>query len=442
MTKIVEFRAKNTRILKCVRIAPDGNVVIIGGENESGKTTVLDDIELIFSGAKSKKMPKVPIRGGQTSGRTSVKLDNGMVLEREWSASGTRLVIKGPDGKKLPGGAQEIADKFFSLVAFDPLEFADKMDDKKQAEVLRQLVGLDFTALDARRSHLYSEREEQGRDLARRKGQLATMPAKADAPESEVSVAVLVAEKDAAERTNREHAKVYDGLERARRLREGKEEALEVAKRALATAQAAYDGAVVDEDAADAATKSLSPDIDVSPIVAKIQGAEDVNRAVRAQRERAKVADDVERMEEARRALTDQIEAIDKQKSEALAAVKWPVDGLGFNSDGVTYKGFPFSQASKAARCRVSISIGSALNPELPCMLLRDASALDDEAMALLAKLAEEKDQMLWIERVGKNDVGAIILEDGEIVGRVVEPGKVEPLTSEPATDRTEGTTT
>jgi hypothetical protein len=434
MTKLIEFRAENTRVLKAVRIAPDGNIVILGGKNGSGKTTVLDDIELLFAGASSDKMPAVPIRTGQTSGRTSGKLSNGITLEREWSATGTRLIARDADGKKLPGGPQTIADKFYSSVAFDPLEFADKMEPKKQAEVLRKLVGLDFTALDAKRANIYSEREEGGRDLAKRKGQLAGMPVVADASDVEVSVAELMAEKEAADATNRGNDGARASVTKAFERLSISKSTLDRLRAQLAQAEKEHNEATDAHGIAARKAQDLV-DVDTAPIVAKIKSADEVNRAVRARRDREKVAADVERMESERRSLTAKLEAIDAEKAKALAEAKWPVDGLGFNGDGVTYKGLPFSQASKAQRYGVSIAIGAMLNPELHVMLIRDASALDEDAMALLAKLADEKDEMLWIERVGKNDVGAIILEDGEVAGVVEEPGKVVPVeTAEPTT--------
>ena len=81
----------------------------------------------------------------------------------------------------------------------------------------------------------------------------------------------------------------------------------------------------------------------------------------------------------------------------------------------MTYNGLPFSQAGASARLRTSVAIGCAQHPDLQVMLVRDASLLDQKSMEMLARLAEEKDEMLWIERVGNGDKGAIILEDGEI---------------------------
>jgi energy-coupling factor transporter ATP-binding protein EcfA2 len=427
MTKLIEFRAENTRVLKAVRITPDGNMVILGGRNGSGKTTVLDDIELLFAGAGSDKMPAVPIRTGQTSGRTSGKLSNGITLEREWSATGTRLIARDADGKKLPGGPQAVADKFYSSVAFDPLEFADKMEPRRQAEVLRKLVGLDFAELDAKRASIYAEREDGGRDLNRRKGQLATMPEVPGAPDAEVSVAELVQEKDAAEAHNRNNQRVRGAYVAAQEAEQRASIAVSKAKAALEESERQHAEARAKTLTAANAMEALK-DKETTPLIERIKGAEDINRTVRARKEREKVATDVDRMESERRALTAKLEAIDAEKAKALAEAKWPVDGLGFSGDGVTYQGLPFAQASKAQRYGVSVAIGAMLNPELPVMLIRDASALDEDAMALLAKLAEEKGQQLWIERVGKNDVGAIILEDGEVAGVVTEPGKVGPI--------------
>ena len=42
--KIVELRAENVKKLRAVQIKPDGSLVVIGGQNGAGKTSVLDSI--------------------------------------------------------------------------------------------------------------------------------------------------------------------------------------------------------------------------------------------------------------------------------------------------------------------------------------------------------------------------------------------------------------
>ena len=50
--------------------------------------------------------------------------------------------------------------------------------------------------------------------------------------------------------------------------------------------------------------------------------------------------------------LTEQINALDQRKTNALAGATFPVDGLGFDADGVTYQGVPLAQASSAEQIR------------------------------------------------------------------------------------------
>lgn len=98
-----------------------------------------------------------------------------------------------------------------------------------------------------------------------------------------------------------------------------------------------------------------------------------------------------------------------------LEEASFPVVGLGFDEDGVTFEGVPLDQASQAQRVRVSVAMGIAMNPELRVLLVRDASLLDDESMGMIAQMAEDADAQLWLERVGDGDAGAIIIEDGAV---------------------------
>ena len=68
--KIVELHAENVKRLRVVDITPKSNVVIVGGKNGAGKSTVLDCIRMAFSGAKG--VDAVPVRTGQTAAKIIV----------------------------------------------------------------------------------------------------------------------------------------------------------------------------------------------------------------------------------------------------------------------------------------------------------------------------------------------------------------------------------
>ncbi len=419
--KIISFEAENTRVLKRVRIDPEGNIVILGGDNGAGKSTVLQDIALTLGGGEQ---PMRPIREGQNAGRCKLKLgkvfggDPDYTVTQVWDARGVHLEVRNAEGKAVKESPRALLRKLFNAVAFNPLGFADEKDPRKQAEILKKLVGLDFAELDAQRANLYTDREDSGRDLRAAEGQLAGMvDVPTETPDEELSIASLLAAKTEAEQKNRANKKVREAAESAFDDCAKAKAALDEARERFERATREHKAAVAKMEESVAAAKELV-DEDVSTIDAKLANAEGTNRAVRAKKARAAKTAEVERMRKERQALTDKIAAIDEQKAAALAAAKWPVPGLGFDADGVTYKGLPFAQASKAERYRVSVAIGAAISGDLRVMLIEDASLYDKKSMALLSQIAQENDMSMWIERVGDGDKGAIILQDGEIVAK------------------------
>jgi hypothetical protein len=112
--------------------------------------------------------------------------------------------------------------------------------------------------------------------------------------------------------------------------------------------------------------------------------------------------------------LTKKIADVDTEREQLIKAVKMPIAGLSFNSDGILlYQDIPFSQASDAEKIRVSVAIGIAMNPELKVLMIRNGSLLDENNLKMIGKMAQLKDAQLWVETVGKRDNCSIIMEDG-----------------------------
>lgn len=140
-------------------------------------------------------------------------------------------------------------------------------------------------------------------------------------------------------------------------------------------------------------------DVDRSVLLVQIRGAESTNRLVRENHQRTAVAAEQAVAERQAGELTQQIEAVDQQKADAIAAVRMPVPGLGFGADGVArLNGLPLEQASAAERLRV--------------LLIRDASLLDRTSMRLIAEMAHQAGAQLWVERVEVDDQTTVVIED------------------------------
>jgi len=408
--KIIELTAENVKRLRAVDITPAAHVQVIAGRNAQGKTSVMDAIWLALGGGAAGKATTRPIRDGETT--ASVRLDLGdLIVTRTWTGDKTTLTVTSAEGARY-GSPQKMLDDLVGRLSFDPLAFTH-LAPREQRDTLLTLVDLPFDPahLDRRRAGLYDERTEIGRQGKQLEGQLAGIPdVSADTPDVEVSSADLFAELRAAQRQHAEHAEVMGRAEAAQTQRER-------AEVDLANAQIMLDQAIrVETDAVDA-VKALPVLPDMGALETRLDTVDQANEAVRAKAERTRVAEALKGARAAYDAKTAAIDALDQDKATGLAAAVFPIDGLGFDTDGVTYQGVPFTQASSAEQIRVSLAMAMAMNPKLRVIRILDGSLLDADNLALIGAMAVEHDYQVWVERVGDGDGIGVVIEDGAVVG-------------------------
>lgn len=444
MSKIIELRTENVKRLKAVRIRPDGSLVIIGGRNAQGKSSVLDSIAGAFGG--SEQIATVPVRTGAEKATTVIDLGD-MIVRRTIQPNGnTSLVIEDKEKRRYPS-PQALLDSLTGRLTFDPLSFISQ-EPKQQLVTLKNLVGVDFTADDLERQRIYNERTVVNREVERAQISLSQAAHYPDVKEA-VDVTALQAELQAAQKHNENYstlkldlsdkqAAFNAELESVRRgedkLKELQSQLFEIQAKIdqtkaqnITRAQAAEKSKAVLHEVCHALNEFKR--CDTVPIQEKILSATEHNRKqatnqARATQERT-LADKKAEAEK----LTKSIEEIDQRKQKKLTDAKFPVEGLSFGAGEVTFNGLPFSQASQAEQMRVSVGIAAAMNPKLRVALVRNGSLLDQENLALLEKLATEHDLQVWIERVGTADPSAIIIEDGMVQGAPVEMKQAEPET-------------
>lgn len=411
--KIIRLEVENVKRVSAVEIHPSADLTVIGGKNGQGKSSVLDAIEYALHGTGSH--PSEPIKRGKKKARVVVETDKYTVTRTFTAAGGSALVVSGKDGARFPS-PQKILDALISDHAFDPLAFATQ-PPREQLATLRRLTGLDHSALDAERKTLYDHRTEIGRSLKSAEGFVATYQAVAGLPEKEVSIADLNDQLDVIREQNRRRVDMEADIKALERdIIAGQAEIsrieamLQMAQQALVSRQKHHSDAV-------AALNALPPIAPMEPIKEQIRTAETTNAAVRAAHRHAA---DLEALAETRKqhdSLTQQIKEIDEKKAASIASAKFPIDGLGFGENGITYRDIPFEQASSSERLRVSVAIGAALNPELRTMIVREGSLLDDDGQEDLRRLARENDMQIIEERVSVGPECSVIIEDGMIAG-------------------------
>lgn len=423
MAKIVKLQAENVKRLRAVTIEPKGSVVRISGNNGAGKSSVLDSIAYVLGGEKL--CPQEPIRQGEERARAVVQLDNGWTIERRWTPRGTYLEARTAEGAtfKKP---QALLDDLVGKLSFDPLAFM-REEGKKQAETLRKLAGVDLVAFDKKRQQHYDARTLVNRQADQIKARIAALEVDEGAPDEPLSGADLLVEQDrrrqleAANNRKREDLRrVYQDYQRAQEGARRQSQRVEELERQLKLEREALAGMEADLEARRGAGKALQLEVealvapDLEEIPEQLRQLDEVNERVRRKQQRKTLRVELERLEGDARGFTTAIEEVDHQKAEALAAAKFPVEGLAFTADGVTLNGVPFEQASQAEQLRVSMAMAVAMSPKLPIALIRDASLLDERSMALVAELAEKAGAQVWLEVVGKDGAG-IVIEDGMV---------------------------
>jgi hypothetical protein len=427
--KIVGLIAENVKRIKVVEVRPKGSVIVIGGQNDQGKSSLLDAIEFALEGKRSH--PKEPLRRGARRGRVVVDLGDMVVTRTFAPGGGTELKVESKAGKQF-SSPQAMLDKLYSALTFDPLSF-ERQESADQSETIRRIVGLDFRDLDEKRQSLYDERTDENRSVKALQVAYETAQHHDDAPDAEVSIDDLTLELEQAERlqtaANRAEKKSTDADAEGLRLDETIRTAvarvnelrkmLEAAETALQTAETARlkHEEIIDRTASES-DEAAAAVPDTAAIRQRLSSVAAQNAKYRDNQQHAHALSMLEDARARVAELTTKIDRIDEEKADKLANAKYPVDGLGMAPDGtVLFSGIPFEQASTSDRIRVSVAIGLALHPTLRILLVRDGSLIGAAKLKIIEDMVKEADAQLWIEMMQEqpNAMTTIFIHDGMI---------------------------
>ncbi len=431
--RVVKLVAENVKGLKAVDITPDEHFQVISGKNGQGKSSVLDAIWYALGGADALKGTDKPIRNGED--HASVMLDLGdMVVTRKWKGANTTLSVNTKDGAKY-SSPQTMLDSLVGRLSFDPFSFTN-MKDYEQKKTLMEMVDLtiDPNELDRRRKEIFDQRTLTNREADRLKGQLSGLKTPIEGlPTEEISAIEVMAKIENANKiveNNTKKRELYATVVADYRNAKYDTESIQkeiadleksiIEKRAeLVELEITVSNLTEKGTELKAQVDALEePDFDA--LKEEMNSFEKTNQQIRdasSYRLLVKSIDDKKKESET---LTQQIAAVDKEKQDALAAVSFPIDGLGFDESGVTFNGIPFQQCSKGERLKVSMAMAMAMNPKLRVIRILDASLLDEDNLKLIEEMANENDYQVWVEMVDASGKVGIYIENGEV--KIQEP--------------------
>lgn len=420
--KINALELENVKRIKAVKIDPTQNgLTIIGGDNNQGKTSVLDSIAWALGGDRNK--PSNAVREGSTIPPVlKVTLSNGIIVERKGKNSS--LKVTDPSGKKA---GQNLLDSFIEQLALDLPKFMNK-SNKEKANVLLNIIGVgDQLAIYQRQENeLYQERLTLGR-IADQKAKFAKeQPFFEDAPKDLVSPQELINQQQAILAKNGENQRkrekvtqyeyqvktLTDEVARYEQMLKSKQEELN---------KATYDLSVAKTDALDLLDQSTD---ELEKNLAEI---EEINRKVRANLDKEKAEEEAKGYKLQYENLTSQIEDVRKQKYDLLNNANLPLPELSIEDNELTYKGKKWDSMSGSDQLRVSTAIVRKLNPDCGFVLLDKLEQMDLKTLIEFNTWLEQEGLQAIATRVSTGDECSVIIEDGYVKETDLQPINPQP---------------
>lgn len=429
--ELVGLAAKNFKGLQQIEVSlkQKGRLIVFGGDNSTGKSNAMEIITVTLYGKG--RCPGQPIRKGEKEAWTETRFE-GLVARRVFTAKGTRLEVKTTDNMK-PSSPQTFLEKLFgaessAVIPVDPLAFLD-LSPKEQVDTLRRMLGLDFSALDVKRQEVYDKRHGVNAEARNLEERLASIPQYEDVPDKPVVIAQLLemrrerADINERNRKEREELAVFRGsvTEAKTQITHQKERITEL-EAGLADMRSRLEEQEKDYTAAVEKGKQLAKkvealvDANIEEIDSQIGAAEETNTKVRQNEERVTLTMTLEGRTKEAQALTVRIEEIDAAKVKLVADAEFPVDGLAFDDERVTFNGIDINQAAQNEKIKATVGMMLALNPKAPAIVIDEGSGLDEESLAVLAELANTHQKYIFVGRTSKGSEVTFLMEGGKVV--------------------------
>lgn len=415
--KINKLEIENVKRVKAVTIEPTSNgLTILGGNNNQGKTSVLDAIAWALGGNKYK--PSKPARDGSMNPPTlRLELSNGLIVERKGKNSD--LKVTDPSGQKA---GQQLLDSFVEELALNLPKFIES-SAKDKANTLLQIIGVGekLWELDRKEEQLYNERRTIGQIADQKKKYAAEQPQYPEAPNELVSIADLIHEQQEILARNGENAKKRQNRENIVNELHLSESRLKQLKEQLAQEEATHEKLMGDYIAANKSIEDLV-DESTEEIENSIANIEEINRKVRANLDKEKAEEEAKQYGFQYDKLTKQIQDVRDERTSLLDSADLPLPGLSVEDGELVFEGQKWDNMSGSQQLRVATAIVRKLKPECGFVLLDKLEQMDIPTLTEFGKWLESEGLQAIATRVSSGEECQIIIEDGYVVSDTVTP--------------------
>ena len=415
--KINKLEIENVKRIKAVKIEPTANgLTIVGGNNNQGKTSVLDSIAWALGGEKFR--PSQAQREGSAIPPTlHIVMSNGLVVERKGKNSA--LKVTDPNGGK---GGQQLLNEFVEQLALDLPKFMESSGKEKAQTLLRIIgVGDQLDVLERKEKELYNNRLAIGQIADRKKKFADEQPYYPDAPKEMVSPSELIKQQQEILARNGENQRKRDRLNEITMNKHrmfddiGRlEEQIAALQKQKEQLTEEYNQAVRDEETAQKTVLELQ-DESTAELEESLANIEEINRKVRANLDKDKAEEDALDYRNQYNALTVEIDKTRKEKTDLLQSAELPLPDLSVRDGELVYKGQQWDNMSGSDRLKVSTAIVRKLNPKCGFVLLDKLEQMDRDTLNEFGQWLEQEGLQAIATRVSTGDECSIIIEDGYV---------------------------
>lgn len=404
--KINRLEIENVKRIKAVKIEPrESGLTLIGGNNNQGKTSVLDSIVWALGGERFK--PSQATREGSViPPNLHIVMNNGLVVERKGKNSA--LKVTDPNGNK---GGQQLLNEFVEQLALDLPKFMES-SGKEKAQTLLQIIGVgdQLVELEKEEKELYQERLYIGRTADQKEKFAKEQPYFPEAPKDLISPSDLIRQqqeilarngdnqrkRENLHKLEQDYQKINDALSELLAKQKKIEEDLRIARLSATDLQ-------------DESTAELED---------SISNIEEINRKVRANLDKEKAEDDAKGYRSQYNELTEKINDLRSKKNSLLDSAELPLPELSVADGELIYKGQKWDNMSGSERLKVSTAIVRKLNPDCGFVLLDKLEQMDMETLKEFGLWLESEGLQAIATRVSTGDECSIIIEDGYVAGQ------------------------
>lgn len=399
--KINRLEIENVKRVKAVKLEPAANgLTIIGGNNNQGKTSVLDSIAWALGGERYR--PSQAAREGSTiPPYLHIVMNNGLVVERKGKNSD--LKVTDPSGKKA---GQQLLNEFINQLALDLPRFMEA-SGKEKAKTLLQIIGVgdELEKLEQEEKRLYNERLAIGQIADRKKKFAKEQIYYPEAPREIVSAAELIRRQQEILVQNGENQKKRENLHRLEQeYQQVTNELASLLRRQASLEEELKVARTSAEDLEDQSTAELEK---------SIAEVDEINRKVRANLDKEKAEDDARDYTEQYEHLTSKITQVRETKAKLLDHAKLPLPELSVADGELVYKGQKWDNMSGSDRLKVSAAIVRELNPQCGFVLLDKLEQMDLQTLKEFGAWLEQEGLQAIATRVSTGGECSVIIEDG-----------------------------